>query len=69
MAITTGILIFDDAEELDFVGPALSPGGVYNIVVTNPGGLSGTLRNGYVSRFSDIVPLSPSTRRSLKAAG
>jgi hypothetical protein len=44
--------------ELDFVGPSLSPGGVYDIVVTNPGGLSGTLRNGYVSRFSDVVALS-----------
>ena len=46
---------FDNEHELDFVGPALSPGGVYDITVTNPGGLSGTLRNGYVSRFSDVV--------------
>ena len=42
----------------DFVGPSLSPGDVYDIVLTNPSGLSGTLRNGYVSRFSDVVPLS-----------
>jgi hypothetical protein len=44
--------------ERSFVGPSLTPGGVYDIVLTNPSGLSGTLRNGYVSRFSDIVPLS-----------
>ncbi len=42
----------------DFIGPALTPGGVYDIVLTNPSGLSGTLRNGYVSRFSDVVALS-----------
>ncbi len=46
---------FDSEFELDFVGPSLSPGGVYDVVVTNPGGLSGTLRNGYVSRFSDVT--------------
>ena len=46
---------FNNDRKLDFVGPSLSPGGVYDIVVTNPGGLSGTLRNGYVSRFSDIA--------------
>ena len=49
---------FNNERTLDFVGPALTPGGVYDIVVTNPSGLSGTLRNGYVSRFSDIVALS-----------
>ncbi len=46
---------FDTEYKLDFTGPALSPGGVYDIVVANPGGLSGTLRNGYVSRFNDVV--------------
>ena len=46
---------FSNERKLDFVGPSLSPGGVYDIVVTNPGGLSGTLRNGYVSRFSDVA--------------
>jgi hypothetical protein len=40
---------------IDFVGPALSPGGVYDVTVTNPGGLAGTLHNGYVSRFSDVA--------------
>ena len=37
-----------------FVGPALTPGGVYDVSVTNPGGLTGTVKNGYVSRFSDV---------------
>ena len=45
---------FNNERKLRFVGPSLSPGGVYDIVVTNPSGLSGTLRNGYVSRFSDV---------------
>ena len=45
---------FENATRIDFVGPALSPGGVYDVTVTNPGGLSGTLHNGYVSRFSDV---------------
>jgi S-layer homology domain len=62
---------FQNERELRFVGPALNPGGVYDIAVTNPGGLSGTLRNGYVSRFSDIVPLSlfDSAISKLVAAG
>jgi len=37
-----------------FVGPSLTPGTVYDIVLTNPSGLSGTLHNGYVSRFLDV---------------
>jgi len=45
---------FENPTRIDFVGPALSPGGVYDVTVTNPGGLSGTLHNGYVSRFSDV---------------
>jgi hypothetical protein len=49
---------FQNERELRFVGPALNPGGVYDIAVTNPGGLSGTLRGGYVSRFADVIPLS-----------
>jgi hypothetical protein len=49
---------FDTQYKLDFEGPSLSPGGVYDITVTNPSGLSGTLRSGYVSRFSDVVPQS-----------
>src|SRR5262249_15223406 len=47
--------IFDTATRIDFVGPSLSPGGVYDVTVTNPGGLSGTLHHGYVSRFSDVT--------------
>ena len=46
---------FENPTRIDFVGPALSPGGVYDVTVTNPGGLSGTLHNGYVSRFSDVA--------------
>ena len=38
----------------EFVGPSLTPGTVYDIVLTNPSGLSGTLHNGYVSRFLDV---------------
>ena len=37
-----------------FVGPSLDPGGVYDVTVTNPGGLTGTVKNGYVTRFSDV---------------
>jgi len=39
-----------------FVGPSLTPGTVYDIVLDNPSGLSGTLHNGYVSRFLDVGP-------------
>ncbi|MEX1245329.1 MAG: S-layer homology domain-containing protein [Thermoanaerobaculia bacterium] len=57
--------------ERSFVGPSLTPGNVYDIVLTNPSGLSGTLRNGYVSRFSDVVALSlfDSVISKLVAAG
>jgi S-layer homology domain len=57
--------------ERSFVGPSLTPGNVYDIVLTNPSGLSGTLRNGYVSRFSDVVALSlfDSAISKLVAAG
>jgi hypothetical protein len=41
-----------------FLGPSLTPGGVYDVMLTNPSGLAGTLENGYVSRFSDVVPQS-----------
>ena len=34
--------------------PALPPGSINNLVVTNPSGLSGTLPNAYVSLFSDV---------------
>ncbi len=41
--------------KINFVGPALTPGGVYDVVVTNSGGVTDTLHNGYVSRFSDVA--------------
>ena len=45
---------FVSATTLRFVGPSLTPGGVYDVTVTNPGGLTGTIKNGYVSRFLDV---------------
>ena len=36
--------------------PALPPGSINSLVVTNPSGLSGTLPNGYVSLFPDVDP-------------
>jgi hypothetical protein len=39
-----------------FLGPSLTPGGVYDVTLTNPSGLTGTLENGYVSRFLDTPP-------------
>ena len=45
---------FQSEGVIRFVGPALTPGGVYDVTVTNPSGLSGTIRNGYVTRFNDV---------------
>ena len=36
--------------------PAFAPGTVQDVVVTNPGGLEGTLKNGYVADFLDVPP-------------
>jgi hypothetical protein len=36
--------------------PAFAAGTVHDVVVTNPGGLEGTLRNGYVADFTDVPP-------------
>ncbi len=36
--------------------PAFDPGTAHDVVVTNPGGVSGTLRNGYVADFLDVPP-------------
>jgi len=36
--------------------PAFPPGTAHDVVVTNPGGVSGTLRNGYVADFLDVPP-------------
>jgi hypothetical protein len=45
---------FFNENTLRFIGPSLTPGGVYDVTVTNPGGLTGTIQNGYVSRFLDV---------------
>jgi hypothetical protein len=34
--------------------PAFDPGTAHDVVVTNPGGVSGTLRNGYIADFLDV---------------
>jgi hypothetical protein len=34
--------------------PAFAAGSVHDITVTNPGGVSGTLRNGYIADFLDV---------------
>ena len=49
---------FQSATTMRFVGPSLSPGGVYDVTVTNPGGLTGTIKNGYVTRFLDVPKTS-----------
>jgi hypothetical protein len=36
--------------------PAFAPGTAHDVVVTNPGGVSGTLRNGYIADFLDVPP-------------
>ena len=36
--------------------PAFPPGTAHDVVVTNPGGVSGTLRNGYIADFVDVPP-------------
>jgi hypothetical protein len=36
--------------------PAFDAGSAHDVVVTNPGGVSGTLRNGYVADFLDVPP-------------
>ena len=46
---------FQNESLIRFVGPALTPGGVYDVTVTNSSGLSGTVKNGYVTRFSDVA--------------
>ena len=36
--------------------PAFDPGTAHDVVVTNPGGVAGTLRNGYIADFLDVPP-------------
>ncbi len=49
----TGVNLLNELN-LEAQAPALPPGSINDIVVTNPSGLSGTLPNGYVSLFSDV---------------
>ena len=39
--------------------PALSPGTLANVVVTNPSGITGTLSSGYVANFNDVPQSNP----------
>ena len=48
----TGVFV-DSATKIEATAPAKPAGTVHDIVVTLPGGMTGTLRNGYVSRFND----------------
>ena len=50
----TGVIV-DSATQIRATAPAKPAGTVHDIVVTLPGGLTGTMRNGYVSRFTDVV--------------
>ena len=50
----TGIIV-DSATQIRATAPAKPAGTIHDIVVTLPGGLTGTMRNGYVSRFTDVV--------------
>ena len=73
----TGVNLINEYN-LEANAPALPPGSINDIVVTNPSGLSGTLPNGYVSLFSDVDPgssfrptlavSSPTSSRSAAAA-
>jgi parallel beta-helix repeat protein len=50
----TGIIV-DSATKIRATAPAKPAGTVHDIVVTLPGGMTGTMRNGYVSRFTDVA--------------
>ena len=39
--------------------PAFPPGTVHDVVVTNPGGLTGTVENGWMADFLDVPPANP----------
>jgi S-layer homology domain len=39
--------------------PSFPPGTVHDVVVTNPGGVSGTLDNGWMADFLDVPPANP----------
>jgi len=42
----------------DAVTPAL-PGGIYDVTVTNPSGLTGTILQGWITDFADVPPADP----------
>jgi len=39
--------------------PAFPPGTVHDVVVANPGGLTGTVENGWMADFLDVPPANP----------
>ena len=39
--------------------PAFPAGTVHDVTVTNPGGLAGTLANGWIADFTDVPPANP----------
>jgi len=49
---------FTNATTLQATSPALPAGSVNDITVSNPGGLNGTLTNGWVADFLDVPPAS-----------
>jgi hypothetical protein len=49
----TGVVV-DSATQIRATAPAKPAGTVHDIVVTLPGGMAGTMRNGYVSNFTDV---------------
>ncbi len=49
-------VVVDSATAIHANMPALPPGSVSDIVVTNPSGSSGTLFNGWVANFLDVPP-------------
>ena len=51
-------VVFNGAGSLSATTPALAAGSVNDVVVTNPGGLSGTLNNAWVADFLDVPPSS-----------
>ena len=51
----TGVLV-NNSQHITANTPALSPGTLNDLVVTNPSGVSGTLRNAFVADFMDVPP-------------
>jgi hypothetical protein len=53
-APATGVIVDSDTQ-IRANAPAKPAGTVHDIVVALPGGMTGTMRNGYVSRFTDVA--------------